>query len=184
MLLRFDIGNDKDGEGRAEGNMPEFFEEDDMDFAVLRDTDLFPAELLEEPDTTWDFEWFIGDKIDEGEGPLKIYGVNGKRWNASEVLKEIHLGEVSQWKIISPPNSGGNHPFHLHTNHFQIVDASHGLGLDYVVGEWRDTVSVPDNGWVLIRILPERFVGHSMAHCHIFAHVSLAAAPRWHDGWM
>ena len=63
-----------------------------------------------------------------------------------------------------------NHPFHLHTNHFQIVDLSHGEGVDYAVGDWRDTITLPTPGWVKIRFRAADYDGPSLAHCHIFSH--------------
>ena len=66
--------------------------------------------------------------------------------------------------------SGGGHPFHLHTNHFQIVGLTEGSGVDYKVGDWRDTIEGPVSGTVTIRFRPLDFVGTTLAHCHIFSH--------------
>jgi FtsP/CotA-like multicopper oxidase with cupredoxin domain len=92
-----------------------------------------------------------------------------------------------------------NHPFHLHVNHFQIVaihapqaqGGSAGLGaggavadatadadgtmaaaasVDYEVGDWRDTITLPTPGSVTVRWRADDYVGRAMAHCHIFGH--------------
>lgn len=88
-----------------------------------------------------------------------------------------------------------NHPFHLHVNHFQVVaihapqppggdgraepwpfgrgsdgGAAAAARLDYEVGDWRDTITVPTPGSVTVRWRADDFSGVSMAHCHIFGH--------------
>lgn len=87
-----------------------------------------------------------------------------------------------------------NHPFHLHVNHFQVVAihaprqragaqadggglasaedaaAAAAAAIDYEVGDWRDTITVPTPGSVTVRWRADDFDGVSMAHCHIFGH--------------
>lgn len=81
-----------------------------------------------------------------------------------------------------------NHPFHLHVNHFQIIAihapaqpdgadalqadraAAAAAAVDYEVGDWRDTITVPTPGSVTVRWRADDFTGVSMAHCHIFGH--------------
>jgi hypothetical protein len=70
--------------------------------------------------------------------------------------QQVVLGEVNEWIIVNaerencemradsdkapseertvPQNV--NHPFYMHTNHFQIVATSSAAGLDYQVGEF------------------------------------------------
>lgn len=66
----------------------------------------------------------------------------------------VRVGEVLEWTIVNERYGPAGaqkpqvttHPFHLHTNHYQIVSASHGLGVDYDVGDWRDTITLPTPG--------------------------------------
>mmetsp|Transcript_25582 Transcript_25582/g.59265 ORF Transcript_25582/g.59265 Transcript_25582/m.59265 type:complete len:208 (+) Transcript_25582:1011-1634(+) len=103
-------------------------------------------------------------------------------------LEESPLGE----SLSSGAFADGNHPFHMHVNHFQIVainaparsqqNGANGGGInatltvaataaiDYEVGDWRDTISIPTPGSVTIRWQANDFVGKAMAHCHIFGH--------------
>ena len=78
----------------------------------------------------------------------------------------VKVGDVVEWTIVNMHKGAPGqvipqdttHPFHLHTNHFQVVATSHGDGVDYSVGDWRDDGVDP---------LP-RECGPSLAHCHIF----------------
>jgi FtsP/CotA-like multicopper oxidase with cupredoxin domain len=59
----------------------------------------------------------------------------------------VRLGDVEQWRVSIRRSDGQHepqqHPFHIHINHFQILNASHGLGYDYEIGDWRDTITYP-----------------------------------------
>ena len=93
----------------------------------------------------------------------------------------VRVGDVVEWTIINahrgPPGEvvpqDTTHPFHLHTNHFQVVATSHGDGVDYDVGDWRDTITLPTPGNVTVRFRAADFDGPSLAHCHIFSHADL-----------
>ena len=58
---------------------------------------------------------------------------------------------------------------------------SHGHGIDYEIGDWRDSISIPggdsinednggNSGWVKVRWPAMDFTGIAPAHCHIFGH--------------
>ena len=42
--------------------------------------------------------------------------------------------------------------------------------VDFRVGDWRDTISLPTPGNVTIRFQPTGFTGMTLVHCHIVAH--------------
>ena len=127
-------------------------------------------------------EWTV-DSPSGGSGG-KVYGMNGRPFsmNASFTVK---LGQVYEWKIVNrrAAKDGAvieaveSHPFHMHTNKFQVVaahhdhpDSSNGEGLAYEIGEWRDTVPIPTPGYLVIRFRPKHYEGKSLAHCHILLH--------------
>ena len=93
----------------------------------------------------------------------------------------VKVGDVVEWTIVNMHKGAPGevvpqdttHPFHLHTNHFQVVATSHGDGVDYSVGDWRDTITLPTPGNVTIRFRASDFDGPSLAHCHIFSHADL-----------
>ena len=62
------------------------------------------------------------------------------------------------------------------------VDLSHGEGVDYAVGDWRDTITVPTPGWVKIRFRAADYDGPSLAHCHIFSHSDLGMQHKFDIG--
>eukprot|EP00668_Euglena_longa_P032015 GGOE01041297.1.p1 GENE.GGOE01041297.1~~GGOE01041297.1.p1 ORF type:complete len:584 (-),score=142.82 GGOE01041297.1:236-1948(-) len=108
----------------------------------------------------FDFVWTRGED--------RIWGVNHQPFS-STVRRVVRLNTVEEWRITTD-TPGGGHPFHLHTNHFQVVSVSEGEGLDFKVGDWRDTIMCPEAGEVTIRFRPTDFTGKTLAHCHIFAH--------------
>ena len=93
----------------------------------------------------------------------------------------VQVGDVVEWTIVNMHKGAPGqvipqdttHPFHLHTNHFQVVATSHGDGVDYSVGDWRDTITLPTPGNVTVRFQAKDFDGPSLAHCHIFSHADL-----------
>uniref|UniRef100_I2CR18 Multicopper oxidase type 2 n=1 Tax=Nannochloropsis gaditana (strain CCMP526) TaxID=1093141 RepID=I2CR18_NANGC len=105
------------------------------------------------------------------------FGVNNKTLSVQHVQRRIPLGALEEWRLsesdLGTP-SVVNHPFHMHVNHFQIVGMSHGEGVDYAVGDWRDSISLPllpaGGGFVTIRWRADDYTGKAPAHCHIFAH--------------
>jgi FtsP/CotA-like multicopper oxidase with cupredoxin domain len=75
---------------------------------------------------------------------------------------------VEDWEIA---NTGMmmsmDHPFHLHTNSFQVVSRN---GKLEPYRAWKDTVLVPAGEVVRIRIPFKNFPGKTVYHCHIADH--------------
>lgn len=99
--------------------------------------------------------------------PVK-YGINGESFDGSKAHFSVRLGHVEEWVIRNPYFE--SHPFHIHTNHFQIMGDSHGV---HTSGEWRDTAFVPARGNLTVRWQAQHFTGKSMVHCHILQHEDL-----------
>jgi FtsP/CotA-like multicopper oxidase with cupredoxin domain len=99
--------------------------------------------------------------------------LNGKQFTmdaGSVFTTPAHLGTVEEWTILN--HSGEDHPFHLHTTHFQVVSL-HGTPWPYTHAQ--DTVVVPHAvngvpGKAVIRIAFTDYPGKWMFHCHIAAH--------------
>ena len=54
------------------------------------------------------------------------------------------------------------HPFHLHVNHFQIVEINLDDSIDYFkIGDWHDTLYAPSN-FATIRFFSDYFVGNML----------------------
>ena len=95
--------------------------------------------------------------------------VNGRTFDPDNVHPDFQLtrGRTEEW--ILKNMSRGPHPFHIHVNAFQLVNA------DGSPGEWRDTVVVPPMkdgipGEIRMRTRIDRFVGRFVLHCHILTH--------------
>jgi FtsP/CotA-like multicopper oxidase with cupredoxin domain len=110
-------------------------------------------------------------KFSENAAGTEMY-VNGKQFNPAESIftTPAILGTTEQWTIIN--ETGEIHPFHVHTDHFQVMSIS-GIPQPYT-GE-QDIIPVPHKehgipGVVVIRIRFTDFTGKVMFHCHIAAH--------------
>ncbi|OQR87300.1 hypothetical protein ACHHYP_09146 [Achlya hypogyna] len=100
----------------------------------------------------------------------KSYYMNGELFSPSHRFK-MRLNQLYEWTLENAVSSEQkNHPFHMHTNPFQIVALSHGHGVDHSVGDWRDTITLPFGGTATIRFRPTDFTGLLAAHCHILGH--------------
>lgn len=93
--------------------------------------------------------------------------IDGKPYDPERIDQTIELGAVEEWEIVN--ETGAEHPFHIHVNHFQVVRA----GVAPEDWQWRDTVSLPANGSVKIRSRFRTFTGRYLLHCHILLHSDL-----------
>ncbi|OWZ01339.1 hypothetical protein PHMEG_00027294, partial [Phytophthora megakarya] len=122
----------------------------------------------------FEFEFTMGDAEEKDGFYYKPYYINHALFDGTSI-RTMKLGGVQEWVVINRRDESGevtlkNHPFHLHTNAFQVVDMSHGHGIDYDIGDWRDVISVPTPGNVTIRFRPEDYTGIVAAHCHVLGH--------------
>ncbi|MFI9363007.1 multicopper oxidase family protein [Kitasatospora sp. NPDC053057] len=98
--------------------------------------------------------------------------INGQQFAAgsSVFATPAKLGTVEEWTIVN--HSGEDHPFHLHTNAFQVLSVN---GTPQPYTSRQDTVPVPHAvdgapGTVVIRVAFADYPGKWMFHCHIAAH--------------
>jgi len=98
-----------------------------------------------------------------------IYKINNKTFDANRIDQKVKLGDVEEWKLINLDNdkSGNIHPFHIHVNDFQVMSVN---GKPYNAHGLQDTVIIPTNGEVVIRIPFKDFVGKTVYHCHLMFH--------------
>ena len=93
---------------------------------------------------------------------------------------------AEEWTLTN--NSGIAHPFHIHTNPFQVVSEKTWTkqGDGFVKADinyrppyiWRDTLAIPtvgadaasEKGEALIRYVAREFTGEFVNHCHILGH--------------
>ena len=98
-----------------------------------------------------------------------VYTINNKTFDANRVDYTVKLGTVEEWKLVNldTPESGNYHPFHIHTNHFQVISVN---GKPYDARGLQDTVIIPTGGEVVIRIPFNDYVGKTVFHCHLMFH--------------
>lgn len=102
--------------------------------------------------------------FDEQMDQLKFY-INGKRFDPLRVDQRPQLGSTELWEIANI--SGMDHPFHLHTNLFQVY-ARDGRREQRAV--WRDMVNVKAQETVQILVPFRDYRGKTVYHCHIVEH--------------
>lgn len=94
------------------------------------------------------------------------FTINGMTFDPERTDTIVKVGTVEEWKIV---NGGGmmmdfDHPFHIHTNGFQVVSEN---DKSPRFQAWRDIVNVPMGGSARIRIPFQDFPGRTVYHCHI-----------------
>ncbi|MFP5274747.1 multicopper oxidase family protein [Coleofasciculus sp.] len=125
---------------------------------------LIPVDALPEPETTRRFTFSHG--MAPGQG--MVFLINGKTFDHQRIDTQVQLNTVEDWELV---NTGMmDHPIHLHTNHFQVIDRN---GQPEPYRAWRDTVLVPVGGTVRIRVRFTDFPGKTVYHCHILDHEDL-----------
>ena len=125
---------------------------------------LIPIETLPEPQTTKRFTMNHG--MSPGRG--MVFLINGNAFDPQRIDTQVQLNTVEDWEIT---NTGMfDHPFHLHTNHFQVISRNGQLEPFLA---WKDTVLVPVGETVRIRIPFRDFTGKTVYHCHILDHEDL-----------
>ncbi|MBT2444999.1 multicopper oxidase domain-containing protein [Streptomyces sp. ISL-36] len=97
-------------------------------------------------------------------------GIRDTRWGRFDphvINHTLRLGDVEEWTLTNPSGSHSNHPFHLHTNHFLVMSINK-RPLSPPV--WHDTISIPQDGEVVLRVPYEDFTGTTVLHCHQLQH--------------
>ncbi|MEO1519256.1 MAG: multicopper oxidase family protein [Cyanobacteria bacterium J06633_2] len=123
---------------------------------------LIPVEPLPLPTITREFVLNHGlDSTAESTG----FTINAQSFVMDRINTRVRLNDVEDWHIVN--NATIDHPFHLHTNRFQIIERN---GQPEPLSAWKDTVSLKGNETVTIRVRFDDFVGRTVYHCHILDH--------------
>lgn len=95
------------------------------------------------------------------------FTIDGKTFDPAVTNLRTRLGRAEDWTITNAPPM--DHPFHLHVWPFRVLERSDGPPDP----GWKDTVDVPANGAVTVRIPFDRITGRTVYHCHILDHEDL-----------
>jgi FtsP/CotA-like multicopper oxidase with cupredoxin domain len=97
--------------------------------------------------------------------PDPVFAVNGNPFDPDVVVAQPVLGTTEEWIVTDVMNE--EHPFHLHTHPFQVIEVN---GLPVANPVWQDTARIPKQGFIFIRIAFRDFPGKTVFHCHITPH--------------
>ena len=105
--------------------------------------------------------------LSEGMGGMGMgFFINGRSFDHHRVDTRVRLNSTEEWEIV---NTGMmDHPFHIHTNPFQVLASPGDPGV-----VWRDTLIIPHGQTKRIRIRFADFAGRTVYHCHILDHEDL-----------
>ena len=104
------------------------------------------------------------------------FSINNTLYQETAVPEVVTLGDVEEWQIqVGDAHHGGGegHPFHIHVNHFEVISiqaAGQQNPTMFPPGTIQDTVWVPANTTVVIRMKFKQWVGKAVYHCHILPH--------------
>jgi len=96
--------------------------------------------------------------------------INGMLYKEDTVQQEVVLDDTEEWIIkVGDMDHGGTegHPLHIHVNHFEVISIA---GIEQPPGTIQDTIWVPKNTEVVIRMRFKDFKGKAVYHCHILPH--------------
>jgi FtsP/CotA-like multicopper oxidase with cupredoxin domain len=122
-------------------------------------TALLPVAPLPEPVRRREF--ILDHGIDHGQ----YFLINGRGFDHHRIDTPVTLGTIEDWRIIN--RAGMDHPFHIHTNAFQILQSG---DRPYPFRVWKDVVNVRPYESVDLRLHFADFPGKTTYHCHILDH--------------
>ncbi len=103
-------------------------------------------------------------KFELQQGMMGAFSINGRAFRADRIDTRVALNSVEDWDIYNPGQM--DHPFHLHVNPFQMVEADGTIQRP----AWLDVVNIPRRSTQRIRIRFADFSGKTVYHCHILDH--------------
>jgi len=103
--------------------------------------------------------------LDHGIDGKQSFLINGKGFAHDRIDITANLGTVEEWHIVN--RAGMDHPFHLHTNAFQVRRRN---GNPVSTPVWQDVVNVKAYESVDIFVPFNDFPGKTVYHCHILDH--------------
>ena len=98
------------------------------------------------------------------------YLINNASYSEREVPTVVNLNGVEEWHLSVANTHHGSfegHPFHIHVNSFEVISIG---GVKQPPGLIQDTIWVPNNKTVVVRMRFKEYVGKSVYHCHILPH--------------
>ena len=109
-----------------------------------------------------------GEYLDFFQLTISGIDMNGVSFGGEDsYFASIDIGSVNEWRLT---NLEGIHPFHMHVNHFQLIEMeSQGDNIPqgwFEIGDFYDTMY----GAGTIRFQADLWGGTMLTHCHILRH--------------
>lgn len=98
------------------------------------------------------------------------FTINDVLYDEQRIDVTSRIGTAEEWTLRVPDMSHGGvegHPFHIHVNSFEVMSVN---GVAQAPGTIQDTIWVPRNSAVVIRMRFKEWVGKAVYHCHILPH--------------
>ncbi|MDQ3694927.1 MAG: multicopper oxidase family protein [Chloroflexota bacterium] len=95
---------------------------------------------------------------------VPYFGFDNRGFDPNRVDQIVRLGATEEWVVRNASDDW--HPFHIHVNDFQVMT----INGQPQAPHYKDTIPVPPNGSVVLRIRFLDFPGKFVYHCHILAH--------------
>lgn len=95
------------------------------------------------------------------------FTINGRSFDPDRIDTRVQLDSIEDWHFINQTSM--DHPIHLHTNFFQLLDPA----TNSPIRAWKDTTNIPSNTRQTLRIAFRDFPGIMPYHCHILDHEDL-----------
>jgi FtsP/CotA-like multicopper oxidase with cupredoxin domain len=100
------------------------------------------------------------------------FTINGRTFDGRRTDAVVGLNTIEEWEFDNPTDM--DHPMHIHTNAFQVIDSS---GVPVLA--WKDVVLVRSRAKVRVRMRFDDFAGPTLFHCHILDHEDLGMMARF-----
>jgi FtsP/CotA-like multicopper oxidase with cupredoxin domain len=133
-----------------------------------------PPPAIHEPNLTFSMSQTPGGPPSGQQNPASMFFINNKQYKSDCINITTKLDTANEWTILN--SSPILHPFHIHTNPFQVTfDSSLGAKQPKAPYVWFDTYALPPAsggtpGRVVMRHEYTQFTGAYVLHCHFLGH--------------
>ena len=135
--------------------------------AQLRPYAPYPS-LVNQPAT--DTMQYVQFEIDTS-GDTTRFQINGVPFSHTNPPRTLQLNKIQGWTLTS---TLGNHPYHIHVNHFQLMEKwveENGRWVSQAIKPvWKDTYFVRSTDSIIVKTVYKDFIGDFVLHCHILDH--------------
>jgi len=96
--------------------------------------------------------------------------INNMQYQTTAIPTVVKRDDCEEWHlVVQGPHHGGTegHPFHIHVVSFEVISIG---GVAQPPGTFQDTIWIPKDTIVVVRMRFKEWIGKTVFHCHIFPH--------------